>query len=124
MSKINIPTEEAFARASAALKKRSSGLDQVRNNILCNYAQEFSIHEFFILDSSETSFRAYVFFENEKDRKKACRTGVTEDIENCVYEELEAAARGSKENLDVAFEFDSHENVKNDYEGDYFNRLR
>lgn len=124
MSKSHIPTEEEFARASDALEKRSSGLDQVRDNILRNFPQEFRIHEFFILDSSETSFRAYVFFENEKDREKACRTGMTEDIENCVYEELKAAARGSKENLDVAFEFDSHENVKNDFEGDYFNRLR
>jgi hypothetical protein len=53
------------------------------------------------------------------------RSGVTQEIEDFVYAELERAGRGGKGDIRVAFEFDSDENVNASFEGDYFNcRLR
>ncbi len=124
MSMKNIPTEAEFARASAALEKRSRGLDQVRDNILCNHWLEFKFHEFFILDASESSFRAYVFFEREKSKNRALKSGLKETIENCIYNELENAGRGASETISVTFEYDSHENIEKNFEGNYYNRLK
>ena len=124
MSEKFIPTEEDLARASAALKQRSRGLSQIRDNILCQYAKRYKLHEFFILDSKDTSFRVYVFFEKEKDAKKAINSGTVEKIKCLVYNELDLAGRGPRENIEVFFEFDSHEMVERNYEGDYYNRLR
>lgn len=124
MTKNKIPTEEEFARASAALEKRSRGLSQIRDNILCNYAQKYKIHEFFVFDSTETSFRAYIFFKEEKDIKNSEAEGLIEEIKNIIYAQLENAGRGKKNKITVVFEVDSHENVRRKFGGDYFNRLR
>lgn len=124
MSKNNIPTEEEFARASAALERRSRGLSQIRDNILCNYAQKYKLHEFFILDSTETSFGAYVFFKKEKDIKNAEEKCLIEEIKTIIYTQLENSGRGDRDKITVIFEFDSHENVRRKFGGDYFNRLR
>lgn len=124
MSKGKIPTEEDFARASASLEKGSRGLNQIRESILCNYSREYKLHEFFIYDSTETSFRAYVFFEKEKDLKMAKKNREIEKIKLVIFKELERVERGGREEVDVVFEFDSHENVESKFEGNYFNRLR
>lgn len=124
MSKSKIPTEEEFARASAALESGSRGLSQIRENILCNYAQKYKLHEFFIFDSTETSFRAYVFFKKEKDVRNAKSKGLAEEIKSMVYRELKDANRGVRGNIDLFVEFDSHENIEDNFDGDYFDRLR
>ena len=55
----------------------------------------------------------------------ACRDGdLGRAIEDAVFEELEAAGRGDRNTITVAFEYDSDENVRNNYHGDYFLRLR
>jgi len=124
MSKNKIPTEEEFAQASASLEKGSRGLSQIRENILCNHSQRYRLHEFFIFDTTETSFRAYVFFERDKDVKNAKKNDVIEEVKILVYRELESAGRGARDKVDIAFEFDSHENVESGFDGNYFDRLR
>ena len=124
MSKNNIPTEEEFARASAALERGSRGLSQIKENILCDYSQKYKLREFFIFDSTETSFRAYIFFEKEKDVSTAKAKGLLDEIKSIVYAELESVERGTRDKLNLAFEFDSHENVENKFDGNYFDRLR
>lgn len=124
MSKSKIPTKEEFARASAALENGSRGLSQIRESILCNYARKYNLQEFFILDSTETSFRAYVFFKKERDVRNAKSKGLTDVIKSLVYKELEDANRGVRGQIDLYFEFDSHENIEKNFDGDYFDRLR
>lgn len=119
----NIPSDEDFARASAVLKKRSRGLSDVREKILRRFQNKGEIHEFFILDCSENSFRAYIFYRWDKQIKEAERTGLASQIQDAVFDELNNVGRGDRNSIDVKFEFDSHENIDQKYEGNYYNRL-
>jgi len=124
MNNKNIPSEEDFAKASTALKHRSRGLSQVREKILTRFQNSSELHEFFILDSSEQSFRAYIFFHSERQIEEAEKSGLTLKIRNAVFNELEKAGRGDRSMIKVNFELDSHENIKRKYDGNYYNRLR
>ncbi|MBK9219678.1 MAG: hypothetical protein RJA63_309 [Pseudomonadota bacterium] len=122
MSNRSIPSDEDFARASAALKKRSRGLSQVRDKILARF-QGGALHEFFILDCTEMSFRACVFYRWKLQIEEAETSGLADDIRSAVLEELESAGRGNRASVQIDFEFDSHEHVEQEYGGDYYNRL-
>lgn len=117
-------TDEDFARASAILKNRSRGLSQVRTEILASFQNSEELHEFFIMDSSEISFKAYVFYNCEWQIKEAVKSGLALKVEKSVFDELEKVGRGSRSEIHVDFEFDSHENVEQNYDGDYYSRLR
>ncbi len=125
MSKSNIPSDEEFARAKAAMRKQDHGLSQVRDRILKRF-RERGVHEFFVLFSRPTStFVAYVFYRCDEEIAKGDDSGFAAEIRDAVFEELAAAAgRGERDTLDVRFEFDSHENIERNFEGDYYNRLR
>ncbi len=119
----NIPSEGDFARASAKMKQRSRGLSEVRERILHRFQRSGELHEFFILDCSDRSFRAYVFYLQEKDIKQAENSGLEARIKDAVFNELENVGRGDRQSVEVAFELDSHENVEREFEGNYYNRL-
>jgi hypothetical protein len=124
MSKSNIPSEEEFARAKAAMRNKDRGLSDVRERVLRRF-HDRGVHEFFILYSTPTNtFGAYVFYASDREIAKGGESGLSAEIRDAVYEELTAVGRGERDTLDVVFEFDSHENVERNYEGDYFNRLR
>jgi len=120
----NIPTAEDFERASRLMKERARNLDKVREAVFIRFKAICPLHEFYILDQRDVDFRAYVFFEEEKDIEACESSGISEQIVDCVYAELERAGRGSRADIKVAFEFDSDENVVAHYEGNYFLRLR
>ena len=69
-------------------------------------------------------FRAYMFFEKDKDIKACKNNGIIRDLIDFVYDALERAGRGRRQDVTVGFEFDSDENVEANYEGDYLLRLR
>lgn len=119
-----VPSEEDFARASAAIKERSRGLSEVRQKILDHFRSSGELHEFFILDCAERSFRAYVFYPREKDVEMARKSGLESRVKDSVFKELANVGRGGRDTIEVKFEWDSHENVERHFEGNYFNRLR
>ena len=119
----SIPSEEDFARASAAIRRRSRGLSDVRERILEQFKPSGAIHEFFILDCSEHSFRAYVFYPQDKDIQEAETSGLETQIRDAVFDELENVGRGDRSAVQVEFELDSHESVERSFEGNYYNRL-
>lgn len=124
MSRPNIPSEEDFARATAAMKNDDRGLSDVRQRILERF-RDVGVHECFVLYSRPTdTFIAYVFYLSERDISEGAQSGRWAEIREAVYDELAAVGRGNRDKLNVTVEFDSHENVEKNYEGDYFNRLR
>lgn len=127
MSKNKIPSEEDFARAKAADSYDNRGLSDACDRILKRFNKR-RVHEFFILYSRDTnSFGAYVFYLTDRMIVEGKESGLSSEIEEVVYEELTAAGRGGsgdQNTLNVIFEFDSHENVEQNYGGDYFDRLR
>lgn len=121
--KRHIPSDEDFARASAAIREHSRGLSKVRDDILMQFRGTSELHEFFILDSSEVSFVAYVFYRWDRQIKEAEENGLRAKIVDAIFNSLENVGRGQRSTIDVVFEFDSHETVERDYEGNYYNRL-
>lgn len=124
MSQNNIPSKEDFLRAKAAIRKDDYGLSEVREKVLAQFKGK-GVHEFMVLYSRKTdSLGAYVFYDVDSQIGEAVETGLAKKIEEAVYEGLENVGRGTREDIKVNFEFDSHENVVRNYEGDYYNRLR
>ena len=119
----NIPSEEELARASAALRRRARGLSEVRARLLARF-KERGLAEAFVMDRAEHKFHVFVFYESNDQIRAAVRSGLSAEITKTVYKELEAVGRGDRDQNEVAFEFDSHENVEKNYEGDYYLRLR
>lgn len=123
MSKNKIPSEEEFARAKAAMREDDRGLDDACDNVLERFNIE-GLHEIIIIYSANTnSFGSYVFYRWNREIKKAEKSGLSDQIKKAVFEELEKVGRGNKDNLNIVFEFDSHENVEKNFDGNYYERL-
>ncbi len=104
------------------MSEASRNLEEVRESVLGRFRGRSPLHEFFILDQGDVDFRAYVFLEKNED-VAACRTsGVDREIIDFVYVELERLGRGARNEIKVAFEFDSDENVAANFNGDYYLR--
>lgn len=123
-TKTNIPSDDDFARASRFMEEQAKGLDQVSEAVTMRFKKTSPLQAFHILDQRDVDFRAYIFFEKESDIVECQNSGIIQAIIDCVYAELERVGRGGKEDVKVAFEIDSNENVTENYEGDYFLRLR
>lgn len=123
MNKKNIPSAEDFARAKAAMRKNDQGLDEVRRQILNEFGAR-GMHELFVLFSPAANcFGVYVFFELNTQIDEAKQSGLSEEIEAAVLEALERVGRGKRSSLNVNFEFDSHESVERNFDGNYYDRL-
>ena len=124
MSQKNVPSKEDLLRAKAAMRKKSQGLSEVRVRILNRFSRR-GLHEFLLFYSSKAdTFGSYVFFDFDQQVEEAIMSGLAREIENAVFKELEKVGRGARRSIKVDFEFDSHENVELNYEGNYYNRLR
>lgn len=124
MNHNSIPSEEDFARAKAAMRSNDRGLSEVRDDILSRYKAK-GLHEFLILYSPSTcTFGAYVFYRWARQIKELEEAGLSAEIRESVLNALTAVGRGNRDLLRVDFEFDSHENIEQNYEGDYYARLR
>jgi hypothetical protein len=119
-----IPSDEDFERAARHMEQRSRGLDVVRERVLRDVNRIHPLHDFRILDQRDVDFRAYVFFKTDKDIQDCMHNDSLGQIKRLVYRELQAAGRGKEGEIVVAFEIDSDENVRKNYEGNYFLRLR
>lgn len=123
MSDKTIPSKEDFARAKAAMRRNDQGLSHVRAQVLERFKGK-GLHELFVLYSPRSrSFGAYVFYRWDREVDEAARSGLAQDIKSAVLVELEKVGSGNNGLVHVDFEFDSHESVERDYEGNYFNRL-
>jgi hypothetical protein len=119
-----VPSDEDFARANRVMQERFRNLSIVEENIVQRFERRCPLAKFVLLPHDERSFEAYVFFETDKDIDACKRSGVTQEIIEAVYEELERAGRGTRPGITVRFGWDSHENVVINYDGDYLLRLR
>lgn len=124
MSSNSIPTEEDFARARAKMRERERGLSEVRSRIVERFQRE-GLHEAFVFYSqSNDLFVAYLFYQRNEQIEAAEKSGLSAKIRQAVLEDLEQVGRGKQDAIKVNFEFDSHENVEANFEGDYYLRLR
>lgn len=124
MSRNNVPSQQDFARAKAAMRKDDQGLADVRRKIMNEFGSR-GIRQVFTLYSRATnSFGVFVFFQSSTEVASAHESGLVSEIEGAALQALEEVGRGTKSSIDVRFEFDSDENVQMDFAGDYSRRLR
>lgn len=83
-----------------------------------------NFHRIYILPQRDVDFRAYVFFKKQKDLEEYVFNDRLPSFEDAVFEELERFGRGKRNEITVAFEWDSDENVDKKFEGDYLQRLQ
>ena len=120
----NIPSDEDFARTERLDRERWRNLDEVSKNVKRHFERKCPLHDIFLFPEGG-NFRACVFFSGDTDLELCIHNGITQEIEDFVFAELERAGRGAMGKIAVAFEFDSDERVNAEFEGDYFNcRLR
>ena len=119
-----IPSEEDFVRAKQFMADRYRNLDTVENAIKTRFESCCPLHGVYLLVQEDVDYRLYVFFEKAKDVAVCQSNGTTAAIEVALYEELERVKRGKCGETRVAFEYDSHENVVDKFDGDYLSRLR
>jgi len=124
MSKI--PSNEAFARAKSRMRERDRNMDHV-NEAFRECFKEICpnmAHNSQVMAEDDFSFRAYIFFKKVKDVQVCEKSGVSSQLQQFVYDELERQGRGIKDSILVTFEFDSDENIQANFEGDYYLRMR
>lgn len=125
MSKSNVPSAEHFERAKAIMRRDDRGLEEVRMRMLRQFGWQ-GLHQFVVLYSpSRDAFGVYVFYGRSNQIESAAASGLSDDIKEAVLVALESFGRGQRSGLNVTFEFDSDENVQDNFGGDYFwRRLR
>jgi hypothetical protein len=123
MKKVKIPTPEDFERADKRWEEKSRICNAVSEAVRREFVARGSLHKFFVMNQIDVDFRSYIFFKTENDLVASKLSGIREQIENFVYQELERAGGGKRGSIRLAFEYDSDENVKTMFKGDYVLRL-
>ena len=124
MSNNKVPSDEDFARAKAALKLNDHGLSEVRDSVLKRYSNQ-DVYEFFIFYSRPTNtYGAYVFYGYNHQIIESYHSGLSAEIRSFVLEQLSLVRRVRTSDMVVDFTYDSNENVEQNYESNYYNRLR
>jgi hypothetical protein len=121
---IEIPTDDEFKRASKLMEERHRHMEDIRRLLKKHFSKRCPLYDFYVLPQRDVNFRAYVFFEKEEDIERCKKEGIFEQIEEFVLDKLERYGKGKREDISVAFEWDSDENVEAKFGGDYFSRLR
>ena len=99
-------------------------LDTVRERVIQRLSGTAPIHEIHFAPITMQEIEVYVFYEQNNDLRQCDEKGITGAIKRVFQEELDRVGRGSEAGVKVRFEFDSHENVTKNFQGNYFLRLR
>ena len=119
-----IPTPEDFERATRIDKENNRNLSKVDANVVRHFRWKCKIVLFDIFyEGREFAFRVFVFFKKNSDIEAYRLNGIVQEIEEFVCDELVRQGRGTKGEFKVAFEFDSEENVKTNFGGNYMARM-
>lgn len=121
---VKIPTKEDFVRADKLDQERSRGLAEVSNGVKRYMMGICPLYDVYTLAQRDVTYRVFVFFNKEEDMWKCKNNGAIRELIEFVHDELARATRQRRGEFTVAFEFDSDENVRANYEGDYFLRLK
>ena len=119
------PTDEELADYADRMDDWAGrNLDEVANEVLRHFCGRCPLDYTWIVPQGDAEFRAFIFFDKDKDVAQSKRSGLDQQIIDYVYDSLERWGRGSRGEIKVVFEFDSRENVEANFEGSYWERVR
>lgn len=120
MTNRRTPSPEDFARAKKQMREITRNMEQIRQGVK-SQGLKYGVKECFALYSKPTSTATtYIFLPNHQDVVTISETEAN-DLKSIV-DALFKLYRPDIEHIEV--EFDSEENVKKNYNGNYFDRLR
>ena len=126
-AKENISAEHTRSNVNAGYGRsiaRLPKIELVMDQVIARFRGRDPFHHFEILPEGRAfDYRAHVFYKNDRD-VFVCRNSELEcEIIDYVYAVLERTRQEYRDETEVAFEFDSHENVRRCF-GGYLGRLR
>lgn len=119
-----IPTPEDFKRAEQAVAERHASLDEASQAALDHLQPQYPIAHLQLFPHREADFHAYVFFETDAQVAASESDGSRNVIEDAVYTAIANAGKGTRPGISIHFEYDSEQNVKENFEGSYHLRMR
>ena len=119
-----VPTKEEFDRANKETASLFDGLGDVSRSFMAKFSVVEQLDRFEILPQVDPDFRAYIFFKTDADVRNVEATVLLSEMRDFIFTELERVGRGNREDISVDFEIDSLENVKRNFGGNYFLRMR
>jgi hypothetical protein len=124
MNKVPADFDLRWAHATKKMKERMRHLSDIIALFKSRFGTSAPLQHVEILPGRDNQFGVVVFFKTDADIAECEANGTSQAMRDFVYEQLEAFGKGKREELDVQFEFDSHENVQKNFEGSYFLRMR
>jgi hypothetical protein len=114
-----------YEKMTILRKKQDAYMKQVQEELfLDNSLCVDEIYRFFHLSQFGESLEIYIFYKSNVLLQRNLENGITEKIKTLILEKLNQLGYFSEFSSNVLFEFDSDENVKKNYKGNYFLRLR
>lgn len=106
-------------------KKQDIYMVKIKENLFSEYSPfKNEIYKLFYLSQFGESLEIYVFYTSNKILLHNLQNGTTENIKTFILKELNESGYFKEFGNNVLFVFDSDENVKRKYGGNYFLRLR
>lgn len=105
----------------AAVNASWEKMAEVALQKLCKVAD---LHYFALFPRDQCSFAGVIFFHTEQSLAEAVTNGFDAVARSCIQSAVNEFRSGQCAEYDIHVELDSYENVKRNYGGSYFNRLR
>ncbi len=99
-------------------------LDEVRARVLARLPADVAVDKVLYVPITVTEIEVYIFYPTDQDVKENERSGTSQAVRSLFEQELDKVLRGPKSGTELRFVFDSSENVRKNYDGVYYNRLR
>lgn len=98
-------------------------LEQVKQGVL-NQLERDTVHSIYMLALEDDLLDIYVFYKTNDDVRNFHSNGFSQQVTNLIERELDSVGRGKSYGVRTMYEFDSHENVVENFEGNYYLRLK
>ncbi len=121
---MTIPTDEDFARAKRRMAAVDANWDEMAAVALQELRKVTDLHHFALFPRNICSFAGVLFFNTEQSLAEAKAGGLDVIARSCIQSAVDKFRAGECAEYDIHVEMDSYENVKRNYGGSYFNRLR
>lgn len=120
----SIPTDEEFARASALMAARDRKCAKIKKFVFQSLNNRAPLHDVYVFPGPNTGYQVYVFYKHESDIATCRDDGNEQLIKDAILEQCAAISNDLDHAPTVAFTFDSHEQVKKQFNGDYYKYFR
>lgn len=121
---MSIPTDDDFTRATRLMAARDANWDEIHATAHGKLLQVADIHHFALFPKGKCDFAAIVFFSTDRALAEAKARGFDAIARQLVEKSAAQFRAGECSKYDILIELDSYENVKRNFGGSYFNRLR